>query len=84
MSHVQHLPMDTGAVAALLGLKVATVTRYLTESRKIDGRYYTYPFPEPDDYISGAPYWLSSRSWEIEDWNRCRPGRGAGGGRKRT
>jgi hypothetical protein len=82
MSH--SVPMDTATVAKLLGLKTATVTKYLTESRKVDGRYYTYPFPTPDSYLSGAPYWLSGRIFEIEDWARCRPGRGAGGGRKRT
>ena len=81
MSNSTDKVLDTAAVAKILGLATATVTRYLTESRRVNGRYYTHPFPIPDGFISGAPYWLSHRAHEIEAWSNARPGKGSGGGR---
>ncbi|MGC7101807.1 hypothetical protein ACPZ19_44650 [Amycolatopsis lurida] len=43
----------------------------------------SHPFPEPDVIIGRTPGWAISREQEIRDWERVRPGQGAGGGRPR-
>jgi hypothetical protein len=70
--------LDMAAVGVVFGWSVATVTKY----RNKNGRYADHPFPEPDGYISGAPYWFGNRMDEVERWNLARPGQGAGGGRR--
>jgi hypothetical protein len=71
--------LDMKAVGEAFGWSVSTVSKY----RNANGRYAKHPFPAPDGYISGSPYWFSGRMDEIEAWSISRPGRGAGGGKPR-
>jgi transposase len=41
------------------------------------------PFPEPDAMTGRTPGRARGRREEIENWERRRPGQGAGGGRPR-
>jgi len=81
VSHRDNLPLDTAAVGALLGLTTATITKYISASKRPDRRYSHHPFPIQDGFISGAPYWFPSRINEILTWAKNRPGQGSGGGR---
>lgn len=79
--------LDRSAVAKLLNVKPITISRYLTESRRVvagrPGRYANHPFPKPDGHIARSPYWNRDRTQELLDWAKNRAGRGAGGGRPR-
>lgn len=66
--------LDTAAVAALLGVATATVTKW--RDRHPD-------FPAPDITVSGRPAWHADRALELIEWNAARPGMGVGGGRPR-
>lgn len=66
---------DRAAVAALLGISPATVTRYLCHSRP-GGRYTSHPFPAPDGRVGGGPWWDGGRRRELTEWAAARPGRG--------
>jgi hypothetical protein len=72
--------LDSAAVGRLLGVTAATVTQYRSDSRN-GRRYSSHPFPEPDGHSGRSPFWLPSRSQEIEEWARTRPGQGTGSGR---
>lgn len=75
--------LDRSAVAAILRIKPKSVSQYLTDS-KPGGRYANHPFPAPDGYVGRGPWWRREREAEIREWERARPGQGAGGGRPRT
>jgi hypothetical protein len=62
--------LDTRGVAAHLGLKPKTITRY----NAADFRE-RYGFPEPDGHLGGRPWWWDTT---IDAWER--PGRGYRGG----
>jgi predicted DNA-binding transcriptional regulator AlpA len=57
--------LDRAAVAALLGVKPATITQMRAAGRN---------FPEPDGVIGKSPWWWEST---ITAWQKTRPGRGA-------
>jgi predicted DNA-binding transcriptional regulator AlpA len=61
--------LDIPAVAQILGVEPATVSRY---------KYRDPTFPKPDIVLSGRAGW---RRDVIEEWIATRPGQGAGGGR---
>lgn len=70
--------MSAADVAALFGVEPGTVEKW---------RQRYDDFPQEDAVIGighGRPIagWLSSREAEFRTWERSRPGRGAGGGRK--
>jgi hypothetical protein len=67
MPSVEYL--DTAAVAALLGVRPESVSRY---------RRRDETFPAPDIVLSGRPGWKRSR---ITHWAKARPSQGVGGGR---
>lgn len=73
-------PRSTDALAALLGVKAATIRHYRTDSRP-GGRYAEHPFPEPSGHLGQTPYWDPGRDGEILAWAAKRPGQGMGGGR---
>lgn len=72
--------LSTSDVAALLGMKPASV-RFLRAQSRPGGRYEADPFPEPDITVARSPAWSAEREDEIKAWNGRRPGQGAGGGR---
>lgn len=67
-------------VAALIGARPDTVSRYLTRSRP-GGRYETDPFPAPDGRAAGGPWWRPERAEEIRAWCERRRDRSGVGGR---
>lgn len=69
--------LSTSMVAEKLGVSQATVRRYMVADRVTD-RYE--PFPAPDGRLEATPWWWE---WTIDAWVATRPGRGAGGGKKR-
>lgn len=60
--------LDTGDVAALVGVKPATIRQYAHRG----------DMPKPDRIIGRSPAWRRST---IQRWLDTRPGQGAGGGR---
>ncbi|RCG31948.1 hypothetical protein DQ384_05240 [Sphaerisporangium album] len=67
-------------VGAWFGVPAATVSKWVSRYAQ------TYPTPEPDALVGdedGAEFraWLPAREAEWREWERGRPGRGAGGGR---
>jgi hypothetical protein len=73
-------PRTTADLAALLGVKPATIRHYRADSRP-GGRYADHPFPDPDGHLGITPYWNPERDQEIRAWAAERPGQGVGGGR---
>lgn len=67
-------------LAALLGVKTATIRHYRADSLP-GGRYENHPFPEPDGHLGSTPYWLRDRDDQIRAWAAARPGKGVGGGK---
>lgn len=76
--------LDTAAVGALIGVNGDTIRKYVSHSRPSGGRYSHHPFPSPHARIGLSPYWLEEQVPEILAWHAKRPGRGHGGGPKRT
>jgi hypothetical protein len=70
----------TADLAAMLGVKAATIRHYRADSRP-RGRYAQHPFPQPDGHLGKTPYWDPGRDDEIRAWAATRPGQGVGGGR---
>ena len=62
--------LDRAAVGAIIGVGVATVTKY---RRRYAGT--ATPFPEPDLELAGHPGWSADRAEEIQAWATSRPGR---------
>jgi predicted DNA-binding transcriptional regulator AlpA len=55
--------LDPGKVAALLGIKRASVHRYTQRG----------DIPPPDGYLGSTPYWYRTT---IDAWRKARPGQG--------
>jgi hypothetical protein len=71
---VSRLPkgvLDRDSLAARLGIDPGSVTRYVHRG---DG-------PEPDGHIGSSPWWYEKT---VSEWLANRPGRGAGGGRRKS
>jgi predicted DNA-binding transcriptional regulator AlpA len=59
--------LDRKAVAELLGISAATVSRMLNDRSNRN----RYDFPEPDGRIGRSPWWWSTT---IMQWRKKRPG----------
>lgn len=68
--------LSTGDIAGLLGVRLETVHKYVSQSRPLDGcRYKDHPFPAPDGYAGRSPWWAARRRNEIIAWSLRRRGR---------
>jgi hypothetical protein len=70
------------AIADYLDLTYATVRGYHGHAEKRRRDHHPRPgdFPPPDAQFGRSPVWLRST---IDQWQKNRPGSGAGGGRPR-
>lgn len=87
--NLQSIAMNSAArlltlaeIAEHLGLGVTTVRNYhqRAERNRREHRERPGDFPPPDQHFGRTPVW---RAATIAQWQRTRPGRGAGGGRPR-
>ncbi|MDO5067429.1 MAG: helix-turn-helix domain-containing protein [Propionibacteriaceae bacterium] len=70
MTIEREYPLGIPEIAVLLGLSKSTINNYRSTGR----------FPPEDGVVGGStPYWWPST---VRDWQRNRPGKGAGAGRK--